>query len=347
MPTEAIAPPSATFQTPLGRISYGWATFVVLFLGYVGFILATMRAGVGSDPGIANPSPGAEPYWISPFLEPVPFAIVSLGQVALLFGVLLWLSWRQRRLHWTAIMALGAVFTGIVDPLANWATFASLNPEVPHLPTDWPWIRLAPLSEPVAAFLGGYASYYLAIGGLSYLLARKMVRRLEGSSEWIRRRPLLALFVGAWVISFPMNALFQLSWMAIGMLVYTQFAGPTLDVAHLRLPFLILLYDPFVYATQAILCVRNDHGESAVLARLAPELPQRAGHPGNTSGRQVVVAGTLMIASILAPISGFAAIRGLGLADNVVYEQWPFPETSVYDPYGLLEAEGEPGPFHD
>lgn len=327
------------------RITFGWAAFVAVILVFVGFVLATMRTGVGGDPRIANPSPGPEPYDIL-LPDAVPFAIMSLGQTVLLFAVLLGISWRQRRLHWAAIIAIGAVFTGLIDPLANWATFASLNPQVPHLPTEWPWVRLAPLSEPVAAFLGGYASYYFAIGGMSYWLAQRLVLRRARPGSIIERRPLLSLFMSAWVISFPFNGLFQLAWMQIGMLVYTQFAGPVLHVGHLQLPYLILLYDPFVYATLAILIVRNDRGESLVLSRLAPRLPGRQGRPRNTSARQVVVAGGLMISSILLPISGFCTIRGLGLADNVMYEDWPFPEAKVYDPYGQVEASGKPGPFH-
>lgn len=328
---------------PTSRV--GWGVFAAVAVAFVTFVLVTMRTGVGSDPRIANPDPGPEPYDIL-LPDAVPFAIVSLGSTAALFAGLLWLSWRQRRLHWAAITALGAVFTGVVDPLANWATFASLNPKVPHLPTEWPWVRLAPLSEPVSAFLGGYALYYLAIGGMSYRLSQRLVLRRARPGSIVDRRPLLSLFVSAWVISFPFNAVFQLAWMGVGMLVYTQFAGPVLHVGHLELPYLILLYDPFVYATLAVLTVRDDHGQSIVLARLAPLLPGRAGRPRNTSARQVVVAGGLMISSILLPIAGFCAIRGLGLADDVVYEEWPFPETKVYDPYGQVEAAGKPGPFH-
>jgi hypothetical protein len=106
-----------------------------------------------------------------------------------------------------------------------------------------------------------------------------------------------------------------------------------------------LLYDPFVYATLAVLIERTDQGESIVLSRLAARLPARPGRPRNTSARQVVVAGALMITSILVPVTGFCAIRGLGLADNVVFGKWPFPNTTVYDPYGQVEDAGKPGPF--
>jgi hypothetical protein len=339
------AQPDAPVSTAIRRAPVGWIVFVVVLASFVVFVLASMRTGVADDPRIANPNPGPAPYPISPFLDPVPFTIMSISQSVVLFSVLLWMSWRRRKLHWAAVIAIGAIFTGLIDPIANWATFASLNPQVPHLPTEWPWVRLAPLSEPASAFLGGYASYYLAIGGMSYWLAHRLVIRRAAPGSVVSRRPLLSLFVAAWIISFPFNAIFQLAWMQIGMLVYTQFAGPVLHVGHLQLPLLILFYDPFVYATLAILIVRNDQGESQVLSTLAQRIPARTGRPRNTSGRRVAVAGMVMIASILLPITGFAAIRALGLADNVVYDEWPFPETKVPDPYGVLEEDGKPGPF--
>jgi len=128
------------------------------------------------------------------------------------------------------------------------------------------------------------------------------------------------------------------------MLVYTQFLGPVIEVGHLQLPVLILFYDPFVYGTVAVLACRNAEGQSIVLTRLAAHLPSR----GRASGtvRQILVAGVLMMASILGPIAAFALIRASGTAEHVVYDKWPFPETSVYDPYGDVRDAGKPGPFH-
>jgi hypothetical protein len=321
----------------------GWAIFVVALLAFMAIIVVTMRTGVDQDPRIANPDAG--PYEVPPILEPTRFAIGSISQSVLLFGVLLVISWRQRKLHWIAIIAIGAIFTGVVDPLANWATYASLNPAVPHLPTDWPWIGLAPLSEPAAAFLAGYASYYLVIGLGTYWVADRLVVRRASPTSWAGRHPLGAIFISGWVISFPINAVFQLAWMQAEMLVYTQFWGPMLHVGELRLPLLILFYDPFVYATIAIMCRRDDEGESIVLRRVAAWLPGRQGHRLATSGRQVIAAGLLMILSIMGPITVFSIIRLSGLATTVAYETWPFPPTKVPDPSGLLEDSGKPGPF--
>jgi hypothetical protein len=277
--------------------------------------------------------------------EAVPASIVMGTMTITLFGVLLWLSWRQRRLHWALIIALGTMFTGLVDPLANWATFASLNPDVPHLPTTWAWFRLAPLSEPALSLLGGYSSYYLLTGFALYWVAKKLVLSRARPMSWVGRHPLLALFLTAWVVAVPLTALQQWQWIDAGMLVYTQFAGPVVHIGHVQLPLLILLYDPFVFATVALLCYRNPQNESVVLTKLAARLPGRESHRRATAGRQVFVAAVLMISSILAPIAAFSIVRVSGAADNPTYDEYPFPIAKVYDPYGDLEDAGKAGPF--
>lgn len=341
----AVAAPTQGYRRNETRSRTGWILFTALLVAFVLLVVTNMRTGVGEDPRIANPDPGPETLEITGVLEGAPFVIGSMTQSLILFGVLLGISYRQRRLHWAAIIALGAIFTGLVDPIANWATFASLNPAAAHLPTDWPWVRHAPLSEPASAFLGGYASYYLAIGGSMFWLARRFLLRRAAPGSFAARRPLWTIFITAWIVSFPINGLFQLAWMKIGMLTYTQFLGPVIHLGELQLPFLILFYDPFVYATLAILCYRDDTGRSVVMSSLAQRLPGRAGRPKDTSARQVGVAGLLMIASIMGPISVFSAIRASGIATNVVYDEHPFPETKTYDPYGDVEKSGKPGPF--
>ena len=133
--------------------------------------------------------------------------------------------------------------------------------------------------------------------------------------------------------------------MKIGMLTYTQFLGPVIHVGDLQLPFLILFYDPFVYATIAVLFYRDEQGRSVVMSNLARRLPSRVNRPRDTAARQVVAAGLLMTISILGPISVFDAIRASGIATHVVYDKYPFPQTKTYDPYHDVEKSGKPGPF--
>lgn len=330
--------PAVTYERDRPGSRSGWVVFAMLLAAFVVVVVTNMRAGVAYDPRIANPIPGPETLSITGVVEGAPYVIGSMTQSVVLFAVLLGISYRQRRLHWAAIIALGAIFTGLVDPIANWATFASLNPAAAHLPTDWLWVRHAPLSEPAAAFLGGYASYYLAIGGSMFWLARRGLLKRAAPGSFAQRRPLWTVFITAWIVSFPINGLFQLAWMKIGMLTYTQFLGPVIHVGELRLPFLILLYDPFVYATLAILCYRDPTGRSVVLSSVARRLPGRDGLSRDTSARQVAAAGLLMIASIMGPVTVFSAIRASGVATNVVYDEYPFQQTKTSGRYGRTRA---------
>ena len=53
----------------------------------------------------------------------------------------------------------------------------------------------------------------------------------------------------------------------------------------------------------------------------------------------------LLLVSALVPVAGFSAARLAGLA-RPSYDEFPFPEAKVYDPYGELERAGKPGPFY-
>src|SRR5262249_16432967 len=59
----------------------------------------------------------------------------------------------------------------------------------------------------------------------------------------------------------------------------------------------------------------------------------------------LVMAGILNVAYFVYG-AGFAAIRASKLATAVACP-WPYPEAKVYDPQGLFEREGQPGPFFE
>jgi hypothetical protein len=343
--TAALAARPVATNEPVRSSRLGWTLFLTVLAAMAVTVLFSMETGLPEGSRLANPDPGPAPYAFSPMAKAVPASIVMSTLTISLFGTLLWLSWKQRRMHWALIIAVGTLFTGLVDPIANWATFASLNPETPHLPTTWPWFRHAPLTEPALSLLGGYSAYYVLSGFFLYWVTTKLVLARAAPASWVGRHPLLALYAGAWVLCIPFNALLQWQWMQAGTLVYTQFAGPVIHLGHVQLPFLILLYDPFVFATIALLCYRDDDNRSVVLTRLAKLLPGRPGHRCATAGRQVVVAAVLVVASMLAPIGVFSVIRVAGLADHPTYAEYPFPDAKVYDPYGDLERAGKPGPF--
>jgi len=342
--TAVTERPVANTEAPRSSRA-GWIIFLVVLAATALVVLFSMETGLPKGSRLANPDPGPAPYPFSPMAKAVPASITMSLMAVTLFGVLIWKSYRQGRMHWGLIIAVGTLFTGLVDPIANWATFASLNPATPHLPTTWPWARLAPISEPALSLLGGYSAYYVLSGLLLYWLSKKLVLSHAKPAGWIARHPLWTLFISAWALCLPINALLQYQWIQAGSLVYTQFFGPVLHIGHVQLPFLILLYDPFVFATIALLCYHDAGNNSVVLTKLAPLLPGRRGHRHATSGRQVVVAGVLVVSSMLMPIGAFSVIRVSGLADKPTYDKYPFPVTKVYDPYGDLQRAGKPGPF--
>ena len=135
----------------------------------------------------------------------------------------------------------------------------------------------------------------------------------------------------------------QYEWIKARSLVYTQFFGPIMHFGPIQLPFLVLLYDPFVYATIAVLLYPDATGKSVLLSHLSKKLPGRK--RSDTAGRQTVIAGLLVVSSLILPISVFAVIRVAGLAEKPAYGKYPYPGLKVYDPYCVLARAGKPGPF--
>jgi len=320
-----------------------WAIAGALYLAFVVLVLVNQRTGVAQDPAIANAlvqmPPARHMSLLARLVSPAGLPLILL--IAFLAGLSIW----QRRLHRFALIAIGSIATGLLDPLANWATFASLSPRQGHFPTEWPWFNLAPLAEPTSVVLGAYTTYYLVTSLLFYWLVNALLLRRMRPSSWIGRHPQLTLFIVVYVLSFPLNMWMQVQWMKADVLLYTQFVGPILDFGGHKLPLLIQFYDPFVYAAIALLCLPDKEGESKVLLRVASSLPAKIGAPTTTSGRQAVAAALVLIASFAVPIGCFCVLRLTGIDYPVIYDQNPFPETTVYDPYGDLERAGKPGPF--
>ena len=65
----------------------------------------------------------------------------------------------------------------------------------------------------------------------------------------------------------------QFMWLKVGMFVYTEAAGPVLHPFGRHLPLLMVIYDSVLFAMVALLCVRDDSGRPAILAKIAQCLP--------------------------------------------------------------------------
>jgi hypothetical protein len=304
-----------------------------------------MQTGLHGDPRTTNSNPGEAPY--PPFLGITNWPLIASATAALLtvafFGYLGWQSIRRRSPHWLLIVGIAAFFAGALDPLANWATFAVFDPRVAHFPLSWPYFNVSPLLEPTLSFLGGYAAYYVLTGlGLLSLHRRFIEPRIRRDS-WLDRHRLVAVFLTGFVAGLPLNTLMQFMWLKVGLFVYTQAAGPVLHIGGRQLPLYMVIYDSVLFAIVALLCVRDDKGRPAIVAKLTQRLP--ALDARITTARLVVVATAVLMSAVLLPIAVFSLLRIAG-EPKPVYDVWPYPDVKVYDPYGDLQRAGKPGPFY-
>ena len=98
----------------------------------------------------------------------------------------------------------------------------------------------------------------------------------------------------------------------------------------------MVIYDSVLFAIVAVLCVRDDTGRPAVVARLSVRPP---------ATRMTVIATAVLMTAVLAPIAIFSLLR-IGGDPRPAHDVWPYPTVKVYDPYGDLERAGKPGPFY-
>jgi hypothetical protein len=326
---------------------FGWAVAAVVLTVFAIAALANMETGLHDDPRTTNTDPGTPPY--PPFLGVANWPLLTGATSAVLtvafFGYLASQSIRQRTPHWLLIVGGAAFFAGALDPLANWATFTVFDPRVAHFPLSWPYFNASPLLEPTLSFLGGYASYYVLTGlGLLSIHRRFIEPRLRRDG-WLDRHRLAAVFLTGFVAGLPLNALIQFMWLKVGLFVYTEAAGPVVHVAGRALPVLMVIYDSALFAVVALLCVRDDSGRPAIVARLAHNLPTLGGAVRITTGRLLVVSTAVLMSAVLLPIAVFSLLR-VGGDPEPAYGKWPYPTVKVYDPYGDLERAGKPGPFY-
>lgn len=232
-----------------------------------------------------------------------------------------------------------------MDPLANWATFAVFDPRMLHFPLSWPYVDIAPNLEPALSFLGGYAAYYL-LTGIGLLWAHdRFVHPLIRRDSWLDRHRLSAVFAGAFAAAIPLNAVVQFLWLKFGIFVYSEAVGPVLRIGNTYLPVIMVIYDCFIFAMVAVLCVRDETGELVLVTRLAHRLPSRPGRPTVTVNRQILAAIGVGVVSFAVPLAVLAALRVAGLSQPA-YEKFPYPAMKVYDPYGHLEHAGKPGSYY-
>ncbi|OMC48997.1 hypothetical protein A5745_07920 [Mycobacterium sp. IS-2888] len=327
---------------------FGWGLFIVAYLVFAVVTVATMQSGTHGDSRITNPNPGPTPY--PPFLGfdnwPLAVALSSIPMAIGLVATLVWLSVRRRKVHWAVVIAFAGLITGALDPLANWATFAIFDPRMLHFPLSWPYVNISPNLEPALAFLGGYAAYYL-LNGLAFLqLHDRFIDPLMRRMGWLARHRLIAVFIGATIVAIPINGMIQFTWMRFGIFFYTEAVGPVLRIGHVYFPLIMAVYDSIIFGMVAVMCVRGEDGELVLIDRVARWLPARRDGSGITLTRQLLVSVAIGLVSFATPLAVLSGLRAAGLSEPA-YEQNPYPNLKVYDPYGHLRESGKPGPFYE
>jgi hypothetical protein len=117
-----------------------------------------------------------------------------------------------------------------------------------------------------------------------------------------------------------------------------------LQIGHVHFPLIMAIYDSFIFAMVAVMCVRDETGELVLIDRIARWLPARPGRAKVTLTRQLVTSVMVGLVSFAVPLAVLAGLREAGLS-RPAYDQNPYPNVKVYDPYGHLEDAGKPGPF--
>jgi hypothetical protein len=344
--TRTLAHPAT--GTPQRARPTGWLLIGAALVAFLVVSLIVMRVGVENDPRLANPNPGARPY--GKFLGVGNWPLVmSLAFPVVLGLYAVWLVRRCRRLGALdpMVLVLAVVCSmAATDPLGNWVTFTVFDPRFPHFPTSWLYVRLAPLVEPVPNFLGGYPFFYLSMALVILWAYQRFVLPRAKPGGFIRRHPMWSMFLVGFVACIPLDTLGQLLFMTQRFYVYTQGWGPSFHLQGFTFPILWGFYDWVLVGLTVSMMHRNDRGQSAVLVALAEKLPSRDRTGDRRSVGRQVLAGALVANVCALALCGVYGLVRVGGLTHPTYEQFPYPQAKVYDPYGDLEKAGKPGPFY-
>lgn len=347
--------------TRTGLLKVG--AFLVVAAALTAVILGTAQTGPEGDTRLAHPNPTgnvitdgvprpAEPLW---GVEnwPVVFGMAFLIVSVLVMAPFVVHAVRQRRLNQGLMVFACVAAMSLLDPVANWVSYTVYDPRLLHFPTQWLWMRFSPSVEPVLV-VPGYPFYYFTIALVSFGFgSRYLLPRLKPGGWW-RRHPRTTLFA----VGFGMAALWdlptELLMIRANMYTYSQSFGPRLQWGgtHAGLPIIWSLYTILSIAAITPFLHRDDDGGS-LLTSLARRLPRRRGaksstsQPSGESGGRQILAGSIALLAIYSVITaGYGIIRLSGVADNPPLIGWPYGEIKTYDPQGVLEDAGIPGPYY-
>jgi hypothetical protein len=340
---EAPGTPGPQQPSVLGGVAWGRAG-VALFSVHV-FVSYTLQRPGEMTARVANPDVTGAPRPVEPlFGDTAWLTKMQLGTIAMmtLVVVLLVVFWRRHPRHPILLCALACTAIVWMDPIMNWAPYAVYNPQLWHLPNDWPLVRLSPTVEPFVVL--GYVTFYLLPFFPAIWLLRRIQRRRPVES-FVWRHPLITLALLVYVIGFIYDAFLEILCIRAGLYIYSQvipfgsvFTGEAYQFPLLWESSLVTV----VMIPAAVLLYRDDTGKT-VAEKLAQRLWFAAKRPALATF--TVLFGLLMIAYAFYGL-GFAVIKWTKAATSVACP-YPYPEAKVYDPNGFYAENGQPGPYFE
>lgn len=256
--------------------------------------------------------------------------VVAVG----FWGVFLRLSRRAGRMHPGLLLTIALTGVGLLEPVANWSCYCAYDPRLLHFPTSWPYVRLAPVVQPMVTVIA--YPYYLMFPALAaFGLWRVLGRRLPPEHPMVRH-PLVALFVGGYAVGVAFDLVAQFALFPSGVLVWTQIAGPAIRAGQTtQYPLLTTLIWPIFTAVTTLFLWRDDTGRT-IAARFVARVGALARRPRLA---EVGVAWAVLSLTYLVWIGAFGVIRASGQAKTLA-RPWPFNGTEVFDPDGYYYKAG-------
>ena len=240
-------------------------------------------------------------------------------------------------------MTLAVTTLAWLDPIMNWATFAAYNPDLWHWPEDWPLVSVSPTIEPL--FIAAI-SMFVVPPFFPAIWALRRVQAHRSLDTFVWRHPLVSLsgfvFVFGFVYDFAMEAL----CVRLGLYTFTQVIPFGSIFTGTRWQFPLLWQSSLINILMipaAVMIYRDDDGRT-----VAEKLARRAGifKHRPALGSFAVMLVVVNLAFMIYGLTYTAVTRWSGAATSVVCP-WPWPSAKIYDPQGLYERSGQPGPYSE
>ena len=315
------------------------AAFAVAF---VAGVVLVGRTGAVAD-RIANRAVTGHPRPVRPlfgFDHWITLHQIGLVLMMVTLVTVFVVGWRRNPGGPIVLMVIVTTMLIWQDPIMNWAPFAVYNPQLFHWPETWGLASLSPTVEPFIVI--GYATFQMG----PYFPAIWLLRRLRANrptDSFLWRHPLLSLAVLILAIGFVFDACLEIFLVRTQLYIYSQVipfgavgAGHWYQFPLIFESALVTL----VMIPAGVLLYRDDTGKSQA-EKLARRVRVFATRP---------VLGTFLVMTVVINVAYFCYGGAFGLirlthSATAVACPYPFPEAKTYDPQGLYERNGDPGPY--